>query len=59
MGGLSPGQYTVLAFEELQEDVHQPEFLKSYGDRGEKVELKEGSRSTVILKVIPVDVDVP
>jgi protocatechuate 3,4-dioxygenase beta subunit len=57
--GLNPGTYTVLAFEELQEDFRQPEFLKSYGGRGEKVELGEGSRTAVILKVIPVDVDAP
>ena len=53
--GLSPGKYAVLAFEELQEDVRQPDFLKSYGTRGELVELEEGNRNSVLLKVIPFD----
>jgi len=53
--GLSAGKYSVLAFEELQEDVRQPEFLKSYGARGELVELEEGARKSVVLKVIPFD----
>jgi hypothetical protein len=53
--GLSAGKYSVLAFEELQEDVRQPEFLKSYGTRGEMVELEEGNRKSVVLKVIPSD----
>jgi protocatechuate 3,4-dioxygenase beta subunit len=53
--GLSAGKYTVLAFEELLEDVRQPDFLKSYGTRGEIVELEEGNRKSVMLKVIPFD----
>jgi hypothetical protein len=50
--GLNPGKYTVLAFEELQEDVRQPEFLKSYETSGEIVQLDEGTRKSVVLKVI-------
>lgn len=50
--GLTPGSYLVLAFEELQEDMRQPEFLKTYGGKGEKVELEEGSRKSVTAKVI-------
>ncbi|OLE47258.1 MAG: hypothetical protein AUG46_07060 [Acidobacteria bacterium 13_1_20CM_3_58_11] len=42
--GLNPGKYTVLAFEELQEDVRQADFMKSYGTRGEIVQL-DGGRS--------------
>ena len=50
--GLNPGKYTVLAFEEMQEDVRQPEFLKSYERRGEIVQLDEGTRKNVVLKLI-------
>jgi len=57
--GLNPGKYTVLAFEELQEDVRQPGFLKSYGKRGESVELDEGTRKNVVLKVIPIEGETP
>jgi carboxypeptidase family protein len=53
--GLNPGKYTVLAFEELQEDVRQPEFLKSYETHGEIVQLDEGTRKNVVLKLIPSD----
>jgi len=52
--GLSPGKYTVFAFEELQEDVRQPEFLNSYETRGEIVQLEEGTRKNVVLKLIPL-----
>ena len=55
--GLNPGKYSVFAFEELQEDVRQPEFLKSYGTRGEVVQLDEGNRKNVVLKLIPDEGD--
>jgi protocatechuate 3,4-dioxygenase beta subunit len=57
--GLNPGKYTVFAFEELQEDVRQPEFLKSYETRGQIVRLEEGARKNVVLKLIPQDGDAP
>jgi hypothetical protein len=55
--GLSAGKYSVLAFEELQQDVRQPEFLRLYGSRGEMIELEEGARKSVVLKVIPDDAE--
>jgi Carboxypeptidase regulatory-like domain len=57
--GLNPGKYTVLAFEELQEDVRQPGFLKSYEKRGEIVQLDESTRKNVVLKLIPNDGEAP
>jgi len=57
--GLNPGKYTVLAFEELQDDFRQPEFLKTYENRGEKVELDKGARKSVVLKLIPDDAQAP
>jgi hypothetical protein len=50
--GLKPGKYTVLSFEELQQDVRRPEFLKTYETRGEVVQLEEGARKSVVLKLI-------
>ena len=57
--GLNPGKYTVLAFDDLQEDTHQPEFLETYEGRGEHVQLDEGARSTVTLKLISADAEAP
>lgn len=51
--GLNPGKYTVLALEELQEDFRRSEFLKTYESRGETVQLEEGVRKSVVLKLIP------
>ncbi len=57
--GLNSGKYTVLAFDDLQEDTHQPEFLEAYEGRGEHVQLDEGARSSVTLKLISADAEVP
>jgi hypothetical protein len=57
--GLNPGSYVVLAFEELQGDMRQPEFLKTYARKGEKVELEEGARKLVSVKIIPAETDAP
>jgi hypothetical protein len=51
--GLNPGTYSLLAFEDLEEDFRQPDFLKSYEGMSERVELREGDRKTVELKLIP------
>jgi len=56
--GLNPGKYSV-CFEELQEDVRQPEFLKVLRNHGEIVQLDEGTRKNVVLKLIPQEVDAP
>jgi protocatechuate 3,4-dioxygenase beta subunit len=57
--GLNPGKYTVLAFDELQTDVREPEFSKSYEGRGEHVQLDEGARTSVVVKLIPTDDEDP
>jgi hypothetical protein len=57
--GLNPGKYTVLAFDDLEEDVRQPEFLTSYEDRGKHVQLDEGGRSSIVLKLIAADAEAP
>ena len=55
--GLNPGKYTVLAFEELPEDFRTPNLLTLYGGRGEDVESEEGTRRSVVVKLIPADAD--
>jgi hypothetical protein len=51
--GLNPGEYAVIAWEELEDNVRDREFPKSCEDRGQKVRLDEGLRKTVAVKVIP------
>jgi hypothetical protein len=50
--GLNPGGFLILAFEEMQENVRSPEFAQKYKEKGEKVELEEGARKSVALKLI-------
>jgi len=57
--GLNPGKYTVLAFDDLQADIRDPKFLKSYEDRGEHVQLDEGARTSIVVKLIATDMDGP
>jgi hypothetical protein len=37
--GLNSGKYTVMAFDELEEDTHQTEFLEAYESSGKQVQL--------------------
>jgi hypothetical protein len=57
--GLNPGTYTVLAFEEPQPDVREPEFLKAYEGRGEHVQVDEGARTSIVVKLIAADGEGP
>jgi protocatechuate 3,4-dioxygenase beta subunit len=58
--GLNPGDYTVMAFEDLGDnDYHDPEFLKTYAPSGQDVRLKEGEHQSILLKVIPASEDQP
>jgi hypothetical protein len=59
MRGLNPGDYTVLAWEDLQDDYCDPEFLKSNQARGQNVRLDEGDRKSISLKVIPSSSEEP
>ena len=56
--GLNPGEYTVLAWEEL-EDYRDPEVLKLYEGRGQGVRLDEGERKSISVKVISSSVEQP
>jgi Carboxypeptidase regulatory-like domain len=50
--GMNPGEFMVLAFEELQGNYRAPEFAKKYEGKGEKVVLDEGSKKSVVVKLI-------
>ena len=52
--GLNPGEYRVFAWEELDDDYRDPEFLKLNEARGHSVRLvDEGDRKSVSVRVIP------
>jgi Carboxypeptidase regulatory-like domain len=57
--GLNPGKYTLMAFEELAESFYdirsRPDFLTPYESQGQEIELDEGARRSVVLKLIPAD----
>jgi len=50
--GMNPGEFQVLALEQMQENYRAPKFAKKYEGKGEKVELEEGGKKSVIVKLI-------
>jgi protocatechuate 3,4-dioxygenase beta subunit len=53
--GVAPGEYKILAWENIETGAYlDPEFLKRYEGKAEKLSLKEGDRKPVSLKVIPL-----
>jgi len=57
--GMNPGGFLVLAFEEMHQNFRSPEFAKKYEGKGEKVELEEGGRKSVVLKLITEEDEKP
>jgi hypothetical protein len=56
--GIRPGDYKLFAFEHMDSGAYQdPDFLKSYENRGEAVAIREGSRENAQLKVIAAEAD--
>jgi hypothetical protein len=54
--GMNPGEFVVLAFEEMPTNHRAPEFAKKYEAKGEKVQLEEGvKKSGVTVKLIKED----
>ena len=52
--GIAPGDYLLLAFEEAEAGaLEDPDFVKQHEGSGEPVSVKEGSRESKQLKVIP------
>ena len=50
--GMNPGEFLVLAFDEIPANYRTAEFARKYEGKGEKVELQEGGRKSVALKLI-------
>ena len=52
--GLPPGDYTLFAWESVEGDAYyNPDFLRSYEDRGKAMHVRAGDRLNVQLKAIP------
>jgi hypothetical protein len=51
MRGMNPGEFTVVAVENLEGSFRRPEFFQKYGGSGTKVELEEGERKSVVVAV--------
>ena len=57
MKGLAPGEYRVLAFEDVEPGaIEDPEFLKRFAAKSKMVEIKEQSSETLEAPVIPAAV---
>ena len=50
--GLISGESTVLAWQDPDNNVRDPEFLNTWQDRGERVQLDDAARKSVSVKVI-------
>jgi Carboxypeptidase regulatory-like domain len=50
--GLPPGKYKAFAFDKQEVDAEDPDFLKSFQDKAESVELSSSGRQTLRLKMI-------
>jgi hypothetical protein len=50
LGGLSPGEYTVVFLDDFEEDLRQPEVMKKYEGKGENVTVEEGGKKSVIVE---------
>jgi len=55
MTGVAPGEYKLFAWEDSEVAYDDPDFLKPFENRGESVSIREGSRETKKLKVIPAE----
>jgi hypothetical protein len=50
--GMNPGEFRVLAFENVPGNFRAPEFAKKYEAKGERVGLEEGGKKSVVVKLI-------
>lgn len=49
--GLNPGEYTLMALADLEDDYRDPEFLKTHEGMGQRVKLDEGQHLNISLKL--------
>lgn len=50
--GIRPGEYTILALDELDEDYRDPDVVKPFEDRGQTVRLEKDQGTALALNVI-------
>jgi protocatechuate 3,4-dioxygenase beta subunit len=51
--GIAPGDYKLFAWEDVEEEAYRdPEYLRAYEDRGEKISFGEGETKRALLKPI-------
>ena len=56
MKGLKPGEYKLLAWEDVPWGAYQdPEFLKPFESRAQAVKLDDSAKQAVQLKAIPAE----
>jgi hypothetical protein len=56
LAGITPGDYRVYAFEDLEQGAHQDrDYLKEFERYGEKITLAERESKTLEIKLIPAD----
>lgn len=51
ISGLIPGEYSLVAIQDLDEDYKDPEFLQKYGGADQTIRLSQGEEKNVSLKV--------
>ena len=50
--GLNPGEYTVMALEDLDDDFRDPEFMKAHEGLGQTIRLDEGEHKSISLQLL-------
>jgi hypothetical protein len=50
--GMRPGEYTILALDEFDEDYRDPDVVKPFEDRGQTVHLEKDQRKLLALKLV-------
>jgi uncharacterized protein (DUF2141 family) len=53
--GINPGEFLVVAFDQPTQEPHSSDFVTKYASKGEKVELQQGDKKSVVLKLIETD----
>jgi hypothetical protein len=52
MKSIPPGAYVIVAIQEAPDNPWTPEFLSKYGDKGELVDLGEGDKKSIVVKIV-------
>jgi Carboxypeptidase regulatory-like domain len=52
MRGMHPGAYVLVAMGSVTDDVRKPEFFQAHGEKGQTVDVDEGERKSVVVKMV-------